>query len=230
MKSTVIFTLLFILQTSIVKAQYIKNSFNTYFSCNVHFPVGNRLVEEKEFITPSLHENMEKIVSFSIAGISTVKPFLSLGAGLDKTLYSAWSYKDYTHYSGSMVRETSIFPVFQFHFPWQERGFFNRFNPNLRLSPFGGVSVATFQAPPSGVHQAGNIDISSLLTSRDFFAGMKGAVGMEVILHRYIGFTASYGMRYLRVSSNLFNDQQLFQSTVSAGIYLRFLNDKRFYY
>jgi hypothetical protein len=230
MKRIILFTIFLFLQASLVQAQYLENRFSVYFNFHNSFPGSKGFYEEGEFIVPSLYNNMGQINTYSVAGITAFKSYLSLGAGISKTLYSKWHYTGQNLYNGAKFNETAFYPVIQMHFPWKEKGLFNRLRPNIQLSPLLGLAKLSLQESPFDIQTTLNPDSPQLMSSSDLFYGLKGAVGIEMLLHQNIGLTACYGIKKMWVSSILYNDQQVFQSNVSLGLFLRIMNDKRFYY
>ena len=213
------------------KAQFIDNKLDLYFSVNHYLNSGNtHLLEKEDFIVPSLFGNMKTIHSFSVKGLYAYRPFISVGVGLEVTKYSGWAADNYDHYKGSSIREVVIAPVVQFHPERRDVGFLNRFKPNIQLSPLIGLAQVDFLQPPFQVISSPKPDMSSLLSSSDVLFGLKASLGIEMIVNRFIGFTANGGIRNSWVSSVLYQDKWILQPVVDAGLYVRLFKNKRFYY
>lgn len=212
-------------------AQFIGNKLNVYLSTNQYLgSEGTQLVEEEGLLTPALFQNMESIRSFSVMGLYNYRPSISLGFGLDVTNYSAWAAESFDHYTGSGIRELVISPVIQLHPEQKDKGFLNRFKPNIQFSPLLGLARVSFLQPPFQVVSSPKADMSSLLSSSDVLVGIKASLGIEVIINRFIGFSANGGIRNSWVSSAIYQDKRIFQPVVDAGLYVRLFKNKRFYY
>lgn len=230
MKKNFIIILVLLFQAFVVKAQLLENKLNIHLQYNYFQQNEGQHVDENGFISPSLFANMKSINAFSLKGVHTFNAFMDIGAGIDQSFYSSWELAENTLYSGSKINEVALYPIIQFHPAWKERGIFNRLKPNIRLSPLAGMAFSSFVEAPFDVQSNGSPDLSSLLSSRDFFMGIKGAVGIEFILNQSVGISTSYGIRNIWISPTLYNDLQVLQTHISAGFYFRFLKEKRFYY
>lgn len=212
-------------------AQLIGNKLNIYLSANFYLSSeGSYLVEEEGFLTPALFQNMRTIRSFSVTGLYTYRPFISLGMGIESANYSGWAAENFDHYTGSSIRELVISPVVQFHPVQKDKGFLNRFKPNVQLSPLLGLAQVSFLQPPFQVVSSPKPDMSSLLSSSDVLFGIKASLGVEMIVNRFIGISANGGIRNSWVSSAIYQDKRIFQPVLDAGLYVRLFKNKRFYY
>jgi hypothetical protein len=226
-----ILILLLLLLSFGAKAQFIESKLNIYLSSNHYLnSAGAHFIEKEGFISPSLFQNMETIRSFSAKGLYAHSSFLSLGVGVDATNYSNWVVNNYTHYTGSSIRELVVYPTLQFHPKRKELGFLNRFKPNVQFSPLLGMARADFPQPAFLVVSEPKPDLSPILSSSDFLFGIKTSLGVEMIINRFVGLTANYGIKNVWLSPDIYQDKWVFQAVLDGGVYIRFNKNKRFYY
>lgn len=229
MKRGTLFLCLAILFTTAVQAQYIKNKLNISIGYTQLLPEKESLVVENEFSSPSLFNNMNTRLSFSMKATYKIFPYLSLGFGTDRGTYKNWTYKAYLHYSGSKVTEKAIYPIAELHMKQATRGFFNVVRPNLQLSPMFGQLEVSFSHSPIEVHSPLSIPKEAITSVTDSFKGIKASIGIDVILHQNMGLSAAYGMKKSQLSSSFFPDTSLKQHFLEVGLFFRFDKNKRFY-
>ncbi|WP_026135775.1 hypothetical protein [Nafulsella turpanensis] len=229
MKKTILLFLLTFLAGTAVQAQFIKNKLNLHLSYAQLIPEQEDHVREGEYYTPSLFNNMNTRLSFSVKASYKVLPYLSLGIGTDRSHYKNWTYNDYTHYSHAKITETAFYPLLELHTEQTTRGFFNRIRPRLQFSPVIGRAKVSFAHPHFFVKSMLPISPGEILSATNTFRGIKASVGLDVVIHQNAGFSAAFGIKDYSLSPQLYPDTELKQTFLEAGIFYRFVKNKRFY-
>lgn len=230
MKKEILLLLLSGLMCQVVQAQYINNKLNVHFSYIQILASQDSLLRQDNFTTPSLFNNMNTRLSSSLKVTYTVLPFLAVGAGTDVSNYRNWNYKDYLLYKDSEIKEVSFYPVLEFQPAKAAKGFLNTFTPKLQISPMIGSMKTVLSHPPYSIHSQLPHNPDEISSSSKVFKGIKASLGFEMILHPNIGCSAAYGMKRMWLSSSsLYADTSVKQFFVEAGLYFRFIKNKRFY-
>lgn len=233
MKNSVIFIFGLIVylcsQVVICKAQKLDNRINIYAEYITGIPHGKGLMEEKNFIYPSLFNNMKNINGISLKMLNKIQPYISWGLGMTFLQASNWKYADRLDFQGSTIGMQSISPIIQFHNRYSGSNFFNRTKLFLEIAPVVGLSNVTL-SDSLFLIKSSNDPIIPPKNSHNLFFGVKSSVGLEWSVTQSIGLVFSYALQYNRIKSILYNENHFTGSQLNLGIILKLRRDKHFFY
>lgn len=211
------------------KAQKLDNHINIYAEYVTGIPHGKELIEEKNFIYPSLYNNMNNVDGMSLKVLYKNHPYISWGMAMTLLKASNWKYKDRLDFQGSTIGMQSISPVIQFHNQYSGSNFINRVNSFLEIAPLVGLSNVTLCDSVFQIKSL-NDPIIPPKNSHDLFFGVKTSIGLEWSITQSVGLVFSYSLQYNWIKSILYNEKQFTGSQLNLGIILKLKKDKHFFY
>jgi len=211
------------------EAQVIDNKVNIYAEYIIGIFHGKELIEEKNFIYPSLYNNLKDIDGISLKWLYKNHQHISLGINVILLQASNWEYTGHSEYHGSKIKMQSISPTIQFHSKFSETNIFNRGRVFIEIGPTVGLSKLTLSNPLFDIQNEKDA-VSIPMKSNDIFYGLTGNVGLEWAITQLIGIYITYSLQFNWVTSKLYNDNQFTSSQLGIGIIMKFKKDKRYFY
>ncbi len=224
-----LFTLLLIVFFVPANAQLIDSRVNIYSGYSAGSFPGSETVTEGQFISPSLYSNFNDLSGYRLKGLYRLKPFLSTGLEINYHQGSGWHSSSSLLYRDSELEIFAASTVFQFHTTFKETGILNRIKPFVEISPTLGFSALTLANPVFEIHGFDHL-ASSPTSSTDFIYGVKGNIGLEVSVNRFMGSFISWSYQHIGVESILYNDNSFSVSQFEIGLFFKLLKNRRFYY
>jgi hypothetical protein len=207
----------------------IDNRFNIYLRYGAGGFSGKKILQENNYISPSVYANYKNLTDYSFKGLTKTGEVISFGLGFDYTEASDWALLGYNDYNNSSIKLYSFSPIIQFHNRLKESGFLNRIRTYVEIAPTVGVSNLLLTNPLFDIQSNGYL-VSAPLKSNNIFYGAKGEVGFELFVTHYLGLCASYAYNYNLITSKFYNDNHFSDSQFLLGVFVRCIKDKRFYY
>jgi len=216
-------------QVAICKAQKLDNRISIYAEYITGIPHGKGLIEEKNFIYPSLYNNMKNVDGVSLKVLYNNHTCISWGLAMTLIQASNWKYTDRLDFQGSKIGMQSISPVIQFHNQYSGSNFFNRVKSFLEIAPVVGLSNITLSDSLFLIKSSNN-PIIPPKNSHNLFFGVKTSVGLEWSVTQSLGLVFSYSLQQNWITSILYNEKQFTGSQLNMGIILKLKKDKHFFY
>lgn len=218
-----------LLLSSLVNAQLIDNKLNIYVGASYGGFMGPETTNENNYISPSLYSNYNSLVGFSIKGVANIKDYLSYGLEYNFLRASDWTSLHYSTFDKSKVNLHSITPLVRFHNKHADTGVFNKLKMFAECGPTIGISNLSLSKAIFEIQTSKN-NTSPPMSENTFFAGLKGTVGLEYSIMQGGGLFLSYSYGADWVTSKLYNDNLLKQSSLNVGFIFKFKKNKYFYY
>ena len=212
-----------------LEAQMIDNKIDLNIGSGVGKFRGAAIQNSEGFISSSLYSNYKNLYSLSFRGILLKMKYLDFGTSLNFTRASEWNCDSYTDYANSNSQIYSLNPIVRVHNAAKEYGILNRIKFFLETGPVIGLSKLSLATPLFDIHDSDNL-VQQPDGSDDLYYGMKGTAGMEVFVNQTLGAFIEYTYGYSFVSSKFYADTHFSYQAVEAGIILRLMKDKRFFY
>lgn len=209
-------------------AQIIPNKLNLYGSYNISSMHGDPWVQNNGLITPSLYSNYKKINSFSMGASYSIYPWLAAGVQLNWSGNSDWEHPSSSLYDESTVRHFSAGPVVRFVTPFKHFGVFNRIHLFADLGFHMGTADLELKRKTMDIVSPGQIPQHMLNETNRFF-GFRPGVGIGYNISSLWGVFAQYSLTYNTIDGVLFLDDSFRVSQLEFGLYLRLINQKRFF-
>ena len=209
-------------------AQFIKNDLNLSFSFKTGSFQGKGLLNDNNFITPSMFSNMRSLQGLSLKGMYSLNYF-NVGMNFSALNAENWSYLDNSKYIGSQVDIYTINPTIQIHNKFVETGVLNRIRVFFEIAPTFGFSNLTLVNPIFEIQSKSGI-VSSPMKSTDLFFGFNGSAGFEFSISRIVGVFFSYSFQHNWVRSDLFQDKNFSSTLLDLGLFIKLKKDKRYFY
>jgi hypothetical protein len=224
-------SLLFILQGEIfVQAQYINNRLNIYCGYKHCDLKGKSLTSNDGVILPSLYNNMQTNLSQTIKIIYIFKEHLSFGFEFDRDEYSNWKLKNYTQYDFSKITNYSVKPLIRTNTGNIRIKNFKPFRLNFQVSPLIGFSDVELNNSLMQIIPTDGSDNIPVLSEKNLLYGLELHIGGDVFINNKLGLFINYGSNYTWLRPLFYQDHFLNQYFWEAGLFLRFFQNKRFYY
>lgn len=220
--------LLVILFSNSLCAQFIDNKVDVKIAFGITFPLGNKMVNEENFITPSLFKGYDNSYFYSIEGIYNYHENYSFGVVWNKFSFTNWTNNESELFSKSSSEISSFGPMIKFHTKFKQTGMLNKFELFTTLSPYIAFiksnlyQEALFSSEPS-------VGSNPILESTYSSFGGKVSLGASYSLSQNIGFNLEIGGSYTSLNSQFYNDKGIFQINVGAGIIFKLLRNRRYY-
>lgn len=211
------------------QAQFIDNKVSVQAGLTSGKYVGPETISEQEFITSSLYTNYKLQFGASFRGLIKLSKNLSTGVGIDYRHASQWERPPQPDYTNSETNTFTFAPLLQIHNAFRKTGIANRLKLFATMAPAMGVSSVSLDHPVYTITQNGDTRVE-LLESSDLFWGFGGDIGMEYTLVQSIGVFASYSVTYNQVESELYEDKSFTGAHWQAGIVIRLMKDKKYFY
>jgi hypothetical protein len=222
------FVICFSFQILNCKAQFIDNKINISASYNIGVFHGDKQVHDRNFIFPAFYSNLSNIKVASIKALYKGHQNISYGITLSQSFASDWNYKNEEFYLDSKAEMQSLAATIQLHNKFSPHGIFNRCKFYLEISPTIGLSTFSSSNELFVVH--GTDNITTPVTSNDFYYGFNGSTGIECAFTQAIGMLISYSLQYNRVQSILYSDDHFTASQLNVGFLIKLKKDKRYLY
>jgi hypothetical protein len=220
-----IFILILFTSSIISHAQIIKNKSDIFIGYGVGtFPEASML-NQKGFIAPSLYSNFSSLSCIDLKFVFHKRTRISLGTSLNYFRASDWKLKEAIDFNGSKASLYNLTVFIQFHNRIAESGFFNRAGFYIDAGPSAGISSVYIPVPPFNVESA---NISS--SEKDLFYGARASAGVSYNLSQVFGVFLQADAGYFFMSPKLYTDDHFGIVNISAGLILRLVKDKKFYY
>jgi hypothetical protein len=210
-------------------AQLIANKFSVYAGYETGSFHGNELINETNFTYPSLYPNFKSLSGFSLKILYNSGMYFGFGVSFSHLQANNWEYPDSMLYQGSKANMNSLSADIQVRTKFTETGIFNRTRIFLNISPTIGLSKLSLTNPLFDIRE-GNNSIPQPEGSSDPYYGLKGNLGAEVSLTQMIGIFIDYSYGYYRVSSDLYSDSHFANSVIEAGLVVKLMKNKRYFY
>ena len=221
--------LLISLSSLSLKAQIIDNKVDINLGYCIGKFGGDDLINEDGFISPALYSNYESTYNIRFKCIFIKMNYLNFGASIDYCKASDWNMDLYSYYKDSESAMYSFSPLFQVHPKVVDYGFLNRVGFYLEVAPTIGISEVTVPEQLFDVEF-----MNSLITipdnESDIFYGIKGTIGVNISINQSIGIFFESGAGYYRISPGLFVDTHFTNFNAGAGIMIKLVKNKRFFY
>jgi hypothetical protein len=222
-------TFFLISRTSICDAQFISNKINIYTGFNTGRFQGDHSINDNDFIYPSLYANFKKLDGFSLKVLYNFKKHLSFGITYSQIKASNWEFPDSMYYQRSEVTLQSLSADIRMHTKLAEAGIWNRVRIFLEISPTIGISNLLLTNPLFDIQEGINM-VAQPDGSSDKYFGIRGNLGAEVFFNQILGGFIDYSLGVYSVSSDLYNDIHFASHIIDAGIVVKFMKNKRYYY
>jgi len=220
-----IFLLIFLTSSIISSAQIIKNKSDIFIGYGVGTYPEASMLNQKGFIAPSLYNNFSSLSGIDLKFVFHKRTRISLGTSLNFFRASDWKLKDAIDFNGSKASLYNLTAFLQFHNRFAESGFFNRAGFYIDAGPSAGISSVYIPVPPFNVEGA---DVSPY--EKDLFYGARASAGVSYNLSQVFGIFLQADAGYFFLSPKLYTDDHFETVNLSAGLILRLLKDKKFYY
>jgi hypothetical protein len=218
-----------IITHSTISAQIIDSKVKVSVLYQTGMPLKKETNNNQGLITPSLFGNLDGWSGLQAKALYQLNSFTSVGIGYTNLSSGTWSHEKYSDYSGATLAQNIISPAIQIRSPWKETGILNRLTVFCEVAPLLGITSISLLNPLFEVYQGGQL-VDPILGSNDFLYGISAGLGAEYAIHRRFGLTISYSFDYTRVNSVLYNDNGFAMHSLKAGLFFRFLHDKRYFY
>jgi hypothetical protein len=210
-------------------AQVIDNKFNVYFEYNSGGFIGSEMIDEDNFIYPSLYANYKNLNGYATKGLVKIGSICSIGLEGDYFKASNWELYGYEDYTNSTTIQYSFSPKVQIHTPFKETGLFNRIRAIIEIGPVAGISELNLANPLFDVEME-DISFPSAMKTTDQYYGIKGSAGLELNISNSLGLYATYTRQYYRIGSKFYQDKNSSSYWFDLGIFLRLNKNKRLFY
>jgi hypothetical protein len=210
-------------------AQVIDNRLNVYAEYVNGWFHGNDLSADGNFLYPSLYANFKNSHGISMKLVYKNNQVLGTGINIVQSKASEWMLADQKEYKDASVTIQAISPLIQFHSGFSESNFLNKVRIIIELAPTIGLSRLTLVNPIFMIEESGNLVITPS-ESKDTFIGIKGIMGLEFAISQSVGICVNYSYQRNWIASDLYNDNIFMYSSISGGIFLKFIKDKRYLY
>jgi len=228
MKTIVTLILFLALSNLTIYSQLINNKLDICFSAGISSPIGDKLVNEAGYITPSLFNNFGNGFNMQLKSTYKLFSYLDIGLQLKNTRLKGWNNADSTGiYKDANVKIRSVGAVFKIGTKLAGYGFFNRFGASLSIVPtYNFVSVKLDQS----IFEVVSGTSDNLLKSKVSSIGADCIVNMKYSVNQRYAFFAEFGMSYLPVKSALYNDSRVLLLNADMGVSFKLMKDKHFNY
>lgn len=210
-------------------SQLIDNKINVYFGYNLASFSGQKVLNEKGFISPSLFSNYHSATGESIKGLMKLNQYCSIGLGLDVLSASRWENPLYNDYNGSTINLYAISPTINIHTKLKGTGIANRFKLFTELAPSIGQSNVKLSKSIFDLQSQSSRNTPPN-SSNDTFIGAKWSAGLEVAINQFAGVFYTFSMQQNFINSKLYNDNHFFCTKMDFGLFLKFKKEKRYFY
>jgi hypothetical protein len=223
--------LLFMLAWYKSEAQLIANKLNVYAGASLHSMPSQETSTTGDFTMPSLYGNMQNGYSFSYRLSYRVLPFVSTGLGYTKSNFYNWQSASSVIFKGASSTTGSVSALIMLHTPFAKKGLFNRMRLTAHISPkWGRHQLQLVNTPFVFDNQSSDADLLRLSSDSYVSKGFESAIGLEFLLNRNLGMYGQYGFSQTYFNARFHNDTSFRYQFVEAGLFLRMLKNKRYYY
>lgn len=231
MLAVIILVTIFVLQSHSSGAQTINNNLNFYIGYSSISIEGDSLFRSGSFVIPAFYNNFEYSKGLFFKGSYIFLDYLSVGADLSWHTFSNWNSSFSSLYNQMKINGFSLSPFLELRTPQTHHGILNFVSLFAGFGPVIGISKFERKHAPwqIDIHQVYRNDISLNDKERLHLYGYKYTVGGQLNLSRSVGFFASFSGFSNQVQSFAFPDEKYNGTEVSLGVYLRYMNKKRFY-
>jgi len=229
MGKRVFLTIILSVNAIVALPQLTDNRLNVFIGCRTGIFNGQEFVQDGSFISPSLFSNQRYLTGISFKTLIKLNNYISIGAGADQSNAMGWSSASSSMYDESRLKLFSLFPVVQVHSAFRETGMMNRIRIFAEVAPSLGIVELTLTNPLFEI-QSDPGTVTTLLSSRDTYYGVRVAAGLELSVTRIFGVWFSGSFNKNLVKSVLYNDDSFSYLDIGMGLIVRLANDKRFYY
>jgi hypothetical protein len=227
-KTTLLIFFLIITRSTVI-AQLIDSHLKVSLGYQTGIPMGKDTNNNQGLITPSVFGNLDGWSGLQAKALYQLNSFAFAGLGISSLSAGSWSHNNYKDYMGATLRQNIISPTIQIRSRWNETGILNRLTGFCEVAPSLGMTSISLQNPVFEVYQDGQL-VEPIMRSNDFLFGISLGLGVEYSINRAFGLTISYSFDYMRVNSVLYNDKAFGMHSLKAGLFFRFLHDKRYFY
>lgn len=224
-----LYTILLIVLSNTCYSQLISNKYNIYFGYSIGNFLGTGTINEDNYISPSLYPNYNKLAGFSVKGLINFKEYLSYGVNYNYQSANEWTSSNYSDFEGSEIQLHSITPLIRIHNKFKENGLSNKVLLFIECGPTIGFSNLALSKSLFEIQTNENISTPPM-SDNNLFIGLKGTIGLEYSFAQSLGFFLSYSYNIDRVSSKLYNDNNIKSSLINVGLVMKFNKNKYFYY
>lgn len=220
--------LISILSSNFLKAQPIDNRVDIKILYGIAQPLGDKTVNEGNFITPSLFRGYDNSYYYSIEGFYKFHPNYSIGISWGSFSFDNWINIDSELFSNSSSHLSSLGPLIMWHTRFKQTGVLNKLELFTTLSPrmtfirSSLVQETLFSPEPVN---ASNLIIESNYT----FFGASLNAGVRYSISQNIDLNLEIGGSYSMLNSQFYNDKNIVLLNAGAGIVFKLLRDKRYY-
>jgi len=224
---------LFLIPFSIssIYAQVLDNKLNVVFSGGISNIYGKPVINERNYIMPSLFVNYENVNNRRFKIEYKLNSVIDLCLKLENIRCTNWQFDTGdAYFKNSKTKIFFVSPAIQLHNKFKEKGIFNRLKLYLELSPLFGISKLTLTKPVFDISSTSGIEYSPILENSRFINGAEVTAGMKMTITSSIGLYTAFSYSYNHVNSLFFSDNRFTCTSINFGCFVKLFNNKHFYY
>ncbi len=220
-----------IISIQVASAQYINNKLNIYAGVRKLTVPNLSTSIQGDFRMPAFYYTMQPGFSHSVRATYHLTDFLRAGIGYEQSEFSNQHDKDHSIYSGAQAKAKYWGAIVMVHKKASSVGHLSKVRFTAQVNPQVGFHWASVRSTPYSAYMlTGGREVALPATEQYTGAGGNVSVGLEYTCFNIMGLYANYGYSYHRTKSTLHADPSLRYQFVEAGLYLRLLNNKRYFY
>lgn len=211
-----------------LKAQFIDNKIDLKVTYGIALPLGDEIINEENYITPSLFRGYGLSYYHQIEGIYNCRPNYGLGVSLTKFNFSNWTNSDSELYANSSSYISSFGPVIKLHTTFKQTGPQNNFELFTTLSPY--IAFIKSKINQEALFSIEPItELPPVIESTYSSFGGNISVGANYTIAQNIDVNLEIGGSYTKLNSQFYNDKSIVLFNVGAGIVFKFAKNRRYY-
>jgi hypothetical protein len=229
MKKGLLLLVLSLLLSAGVRAQFIDNKLNVYTGGAYQIMPSKQMAVQGDFIMPSYYNNMQVGYGGTLKLVYKLHANFSTGLLYETHTFKNWKSRSEL-YEGASAYSRNLGTVLMFHKQASARGNLSRLRYIVQLSPQVVEHSMTMKGTPYTVVPSTSTLIRNTTSESYSGLGANLSLGVELVLNRMIGGFINYGYHQSQVNSRFHNDVWVRYQYLEAGLFLRMLHNKRYYY
>ncbi len=232
----IVFTLLFMSAVALfsAKAQFLDSRLNIYAALSTGVFQGDHWVDSDGLITPSLYANMSRTTGVSSYVTYDVHEWIAATFHVSAHSAGNWDHPESRLYQNADIRYYYFAPGLRLQSPYRKLGLLNRGRLFAGVSYGSGYTMLDLASPvmiirPGQGERPGQAELRSPYRETTFFHGWKATAGFQFTISHSIGLYASYSLHSNRINGSLFTDSGFKAGLLEAGLFLRFMENRRYY-
>lgn len=227
----VIITIILMLQPHSSSAQTINNNLNIYIGYSSVRIEGDSLFRSGTFVVPAFYNHFQSTWGLFMKGSYNVLDFVSVGADFGWHTFYNWESSFSNLYNQMGINTFVLSPFINLRTPQTHHGILNHVSLFAGMGPVMGISFFKSENIPWNVaiHPDYRNEITLNDKERFHFYGYKYTLGGQWNISRSAGVFASFSGFSNRVQPFAIPGKEYRGTEVTLGVYLRFMNKKRFY-